>query len=91
MSALSASVSAASARNASTAPSSRAARVRSGVARFHTSGSARATMCGAKLKNAATTGAAGTGPSGADRPAKYPRQKPRSPAFSKAVRAPALK
>ena len=37
------------------------------------------------------TGAAVTGPSGADRPAKYPRQKPRSPAASKAARASAAK
>ena len=52
---------------------------------------ARSTICGAKLKNAATTAAGGTGPSGAARPAKYPRQKPRSPADSYAARAAGLK
>jgi hypothetical protein len=36
----------------------------------HTDGSARCTMAGAKLKNAAVTGAAETAPRGALRPAK---------------------
>jgi hypothetical protein len=48
---------------------------------------ARAIMAGAKLKNDAPTTAALAVPSGAARPAKYPRQKPRRPARSKAERA----
>jgi hypothetical protein len=44
-------------------------------------------MAGAKLWNEAVMTAALAGPSGAARPAKYPRQKPRNPAASNAERA----
>ena len=56
-----------------------------------TPGIARATIAGAKLKNEAVTTAALVTPSGAVRPAKYPRQKPRSPASSNAARASGVK
>ena len=49
---------------------SRASRHARGVARDHASGSARATVPGWNPANMATTGAAGTGPSGAARHAK---------------------
>ena len=52
-----------------------------------TAGMARAVMAAEKLKNDAPTTAALTGPSGAARPAKYPRQNPRRPASSNAERA----
>jgi hypothetical protein len=48
-------------------------------------------MAGAKLKNEAPTTAGPAVPSGAARPAKYPRQKPRSPAAWNAERASAEK
>jgi hypothetical protein len=54
-------------------------------------GIARATIAGAKLKNEAPTTAALVTPSGAVRPAKYPRQKPRSPACSNTERASGVK
>jgi hypothetical protein len=54
-------------------------------------GAARLTMAGANQKNAATTGAAPTSPSGAARPAKYPRQKPRTPTSSNACRGSPVK
>ena len=52
------------------APVARAVSAAAGLIRDHTSGSARATMAGAKLKNAPTTGPGPTAPSGAARPAK---------------------
>jgi hypothetical protein len=72
---------------AASAPASRVASASSGAIRSQTAGIARATKAGAKLKNEAVTTAAPAGPSGAARPAKYPRQNPRSPAPSKAARA----
>ena len=56
--------------SAATAPADLACRAASGVMRSQIAGSALATIAGAKLKNAAVTGAAPTRPSGAARPAK---------------------
>ena len=56
--------------SACTPPVSRARSASSGEASRHTDGNARATIGGAKLKNAAVTVGASTGPSGAARPAK---------------------
>lgn len=56
--------------SAAAAPAVRASSAACGVTLVHTSGSARSTMLGAKLKKAATTGGASTAPNGAARPAK---------------------
>ena len=75
-----------------TSPSASAAamaRTRQSVSGATTSqhpGTALATMAGWKLKKDAVTGPAPMGPSGAARAAKYPDQKPRSPASRSAVR-----
>ncbi len=58
----------------------------SGATASQQPGTARATMPGWKLKNAAVTGPAPTRPRGAARAAKYPGQKPRSPASRSAAR-----
>jgi len=69
------------------APAARARSASSGEISSQTPGIARATKAGEKTKNDAVTTAALAGPSGAARPAKYPRQKPRRPACAKAERA----
>ena len=58
----------------------------SGATTSQHAGTALATMAGWKLKKDAVTGPAPMGPSGAARAAKYPDQKPRSPASRSAVR-----
>ena len=52
---------------------------------------ARSTICGAKFPYSAVVTAAGASPSGAERPAKYPRQNPRNPAVWKASLPSAVK
>ncbi len=58
----------------------------SGAAYAQASGSARATLPGAKAKQSACAAAASSGPAGARRPAKYPIQKPMRPT-ARAARA----
>ena len=65
-----ASGSAPASRSAAALTAARACRHACGVVRDHASGSARATVPGWNPANMATTGAAGTGPSGAARHAK---------------------
>ena len=60
-------------------------------ANVHASGRARATMLWRNPKKVAVTTPGPTGPIGAARPAKYPIQKPRSPAALNACRASSAK
>ena len=72
------------------APATGRQRVRR-LTRSQTAGNARSTIDGANELNSPTTGAGSIAPNGAARPAKYPRQKPRSPACSNSARASAAK
>ena len=72
--------------NASAAAMARTRHKVGGATMSQQPGTARRTMDGAKLKNAAVTGPAPTRPSGAARAAKYPAQKPRRPVSLSAVR-----